>query len=66
MAMLLSIALLCVLGMMGSIVRWNGIVMLVLLAGFIVGSYLHDRRLCRLPTTTWSSTSPMRSRTTGG
>jgi len=48
LAMLLSIGLLCVLGMMGEIVRWNGIVMLALLGVFIVGSYLHDRRLCRL------------------
>ncbi len=48
LAMLLSIGLLSGLGMMGSIMRWHGVIMLVLLIGFIVGSYVHDRRYCRL------------------
>ncbi len=48
LAMLLSIGLLCLLGMVGAIVWWNGVIMLVLLAVFIVGSYVHDKRLCRL------------------
>jgi len=46
--MLFAIGLLCVLGTMGVIVRWHGIVMLILLATFIIGSYMHDRRLNRL------------------
>jgi len=43
-AMLIALALLCILGLSGTIVAWQGILMLVVLVGYVAGSYIVDRR----------------------
>jgi cation:H+ antiporter len=43
-AMILALALLCVLGLSGAIVAWQGALMLLVLVGYVGGSYVLDRR----------------------
>jgi len=43
-AMVASLALLCVLGVAGTILPWQGAIMVLILIGYVVGSYYLDRR----------------------
>lgn len=43
-AMMASLVLLCVLGVTGVILAWQGAVMILVLIGYVVGSYYVDRR----------------------
>ncbi len=44
MAMIVALLLLCSLGLSGVIVAWQGVLMVLVLIGYVVGSYILDRR----------------------